>query len=81
MTPQLKAKKLVNTYYGCNNVTQSQAIEIVERIILTNFCQQVDDLHGHVVVKNDYDMPLIISAINQLKIQQEIALELQKMKP
>ena len=74
-----KAKELVNTYYG-HSKSQLEAIEICERIILTNFCQQVDSLHGHVFVHEDYDRALIISSIKQLKWQQEIALELSRMK-
>jgi len=80
MTPQEKARQLVNMYYS-HSKSQLQAVEICERVVLTEMCQQVDSLHGHVCGKDSYyDKDLIISAINQLKNQQEIAVELGRIK-
>jgi len=79
MTAKEKAKQLVNLYYS-HSKTQLQAIEICERIVLTEMCQQIDSFHGHVCVSDDYDKALTISSINQLKWQQELALELQRLK-
>jgi len=80
ITPEQKAKDLVNYYYGIGAKNQLEAIEIVELIVLTTFCQQTDSLHGHVIVKDDYDMHLIKSAIIRLKWQQELAYELHRLK-
>ena len=81
ITPKEKARQLVNQYYGYDGINnQREAIEEVERIVLTSFCQQTDSLHGHVIVKDDYDMGLIKSAIIQLKWQQELAYELHLLK-
>lgn len=81
ITPKEKARQLVNQYYGYDGINnQREAIESVERIVLTNFCQQTDSLHNHVVLRNDYDMPLIVSAINRLKWEQELTYELGQMK-
>jgi menaquinone-dependent protoporphyrinogen IX oxidase len=79
MTAQEKARELVNTYYG-HSKSQLEAIEICERIVLTNLCQQTDSLHSHACIQEDYDNSLILSSIRQLKYQQEIALELSRMK-
>jgi len=79
MKAKEKARQLVNIYYS-HSKSQLQAIEICERIVLTEMCQQVDSLHDHTIIKNDYGKELIISYINQLKNQQEIAIELQRMK-
>jgi menaquinone-dependent protoporphyrinogen IX oxidase len=76
MTAKEKAKQLVNMYYS-HSKTQLQAVEICEKVVLTTMCQQVDSLHGHL---GDYDKALIVSSINQLKWQQEIAVELQRIK-
>ena len=53
MTAKEKARQLVNLYYS-HSKTQLQAIEICERIVLTEMCKQVDSLHGHL---DDYDKP------------------------
>jgi len=76
MTAKEKARQLVNLYYS-HSKSQSQAIEICERIVLAEMCKQVDSLHGHLA---DYDKALIVSSINQLKWQQEIAVELGRIK-
>lgn len=72
-----KARELVNQYYGYSQ-TQNEAISKVEKIILTSLCQQVDGLYFH-LQKGDYDMPLVRSAVRQMKFNQEIAAELQRM--
>jgi hypothetical protein len=80
MTPEQKAKELINTYYGCNNTNQLGAIEMVERVLLGTICERIDSLHSHVVIRNDYDLELIKSSINQLKSWQEVAVEIDNIK-
>ena len=81
ITPKEKARQLVNQYYGYDGINnQREAIESVERIVLTTMCQQIDSLHGHSIISDDYDLPLIKSSITQLKYQQEIAYELGQLK-
>lgn len=79
MTPEEKARELVNQYYG-HSRNQLQAIETVERVILTRMCQDIDSLHSHLFFRNDFDFELTKSEINQLKNWQEVAYELQNMK-
>lgn len=81
IVPKEKARQLVNQYYGYDGINnQREAIEAVERIVLATCCQKIDSLHAHVIVKDDYDIHLIKSAIIQLKNQQEIAYELHLMR-
>jgi hypothetical protein len=77
---ELKAKDLVNQYYN-HAKSQHEAIEIVERIVLTRLSQDIDSLHDHIFIRQDFDRPLIDSAIKGLKFWQEVAAELQRMKP
>lgn len=80
ITPEEKAKQLINTYYGCNNTNQLGAIEMVERVLLGTLCERIDNLHGHVFHTGDYDLDLIKSSILQLKNWQEVCVELDRIK-
>lgn len=80
ITPEEKAKELVNMYYGCNAKTQLEAIQQADNANYTSMCQMIDDLHSHVLIRKDYDLELIKSSIVQLKWKQEIALSLEDMK-
>lgn len=80
MTVPEKVTELINMYYNCNAKSQREAIETVEEVVFIGMCQKIDSLHNHVTYRKDYDEALIISAINQLKWDQEMAFELNNRK-
>lgn len=79
MTPQEKAKELVNMYYS-HAKTQAEALQMVDNILLGTLCERIDSLHGHVFFRKDFDIALIESAIQQLKWWQEVAYEIQQLR-
>ncbi len=79
ITANQAANNLVNMYYN-HSETQLEAIEISERVILTSMCQEIDSIHQHVCMDDDYDKELIQARIKCLKSKQEIVYELSKIK-
>ncbi len=78
MEAEQKAKELINMHYRhCSS--QQEAIDYVDKVLLTTLCQKIDSLHNHVFHVKDFDLPLIESSIQQLKYWQEVAYELQKI--
>lgn len=75
-----KATELINMYYGYGARTQLAAIEEVERIVLTRLCQEIDDMHIHIVLAGDYDVNIVKPSIQKLKFWQEVAASLQQFK-
>ena len=78
MEANQKAQELINQYYGYTK-SQKEAIQAVDEVLLTRLCQDIDNLHGHHVIKKDYDEALVISAINSLKYWQEVAVEVKNI--
>lgn len=71
MTPEEKARELINMHYT-HAISQKEAIAMVDRVILTRFCQEVDDIDSKINSK-EYDYPLVIARIKELKYWQQVA--------
>jgi len=78
MTPEEKAKELVNMYYN-HAKSQREAIAMADNVLLTRLCQDIDDLASKAENGAD-DYPVILSRIKQLKYWQEVAYHVAEIK-